>query len=488
MRKDNLNFIFRVLFSIGNFLWKFYKKFNWYAPIMDDCILWYWEERNDPFRVTINSLVSHFESTLNEYTEIKGRQDVSRKGDSLVKLAASNQKKYTQKTSVLFLIHWYELGGVESFALDTLRWANELGMYTIIIATIPCWHTDVSLFEKIANELYYVDERGSINHQSFEQFLFVKINQKKVNIIHIHHSLMGYEALPKIKEKHPNIKIVDTLHIVEYKAWHTHLLLLKKNETSYVERCGFGNFPGGFPSIAISFNRYIDQTHVISQTLAKFLIHEGIKKEKIVLRYLVKPLPNIKNVETKIRKRYEKKIKEKKISISFIGRLVFQKKPYVFVKLIKKLNQQMRYRLGERILLEFHIFGDGEYRTYIENEEKKITNLKFWGKGVKLEEMMAHSDIVILPSRNEGITLTAFECAMAGVIFFCTNVGAQAEFIPAKFLVKNSPFPHRALQKKITRFLDEPTTFIDELIKWRKKTIKLLQYSADKEWLEHFYR
>ena len=482
-----MKLILKAGIAIARMLWRRWKVLC-YTPIIDDFILWYCAERNDPYRITINSLVAPFEDTLHEYIEIKNGLSLDKQGNSSLKLMTSNQRKYTKKKVILFLIHWYELGGAESFALDTLRWANELDMHTIIIATIPCLHANMQSFETFANELYYVDQKGAINHQPFQQFLLAKIAEKKVNIIHIHHSLMGYEILPQIKKKHPNMTIVDTLHIVEYETWHTYNLLLKKNDIFHLEKHGHINFPnGGFPSVSIKFNQYIDQTHVISQTLAKFIIHQGIQQEKITLRYLIKPLSNMHISEAKIRERYLKKFTAKKISIAFIGRLVFQKKPYIFLDLIKKLNKQNRCYSNGKLLLEFHIFGDGEYRTYIEKKEKKITNLKFWGTDVSLKDMLAHSDIVILPSRNEGLPLTSFECALAGVIFFSINVGAQAEFVPAAFLVKNSPFAHRALKRKITHFLNEPAPFIDEVIAWRQKAINLLQYSANKEWLNNFY-
>ena len=435
------------------------RKLDSHFPIIRDLLLWYLKEKKDPFRIKVNSIVADIQSLAQQNLNTTRNQTLSTASNAALADAQPAQKK--RGKVVLFLVHWYELGGAESFVLDTLRWSVELGMYSMIIATVPSQNQNMNSFKKFADELYFVDEKRLIDGHSFRDFLFKKMVEQKVNVIHIHHSVLGYEALPQIKNKFPNIKVVDTLHIVEY-----------------------GN--GGFPHLSLTFHDHIDQTHVISQTLVEYLVQYGVPKRKIVLRYLIGCARDLKSSEEDIRRKYQTILEQGTIRISFVGRLAFQKKPYVFMKLVKKLNKKRFFKHKKQF--EFHIFGDGEYHRYIKKEEEKIGNLKFWGKDMPPKEFFQISDIVILPSRNEGIALIAFECSMTGILFFATCVGAQPEFVPNLFLVPNTPFPYRALQKKIINFFKNPESYINELIKWHQQAERLLKYSANKEWLFNFYR
>ena len=426
-------------------------------PIVLDLLLWHFREKKDRFRVKVGSIASGIRPASQQNLNIIRYPAFFTASDS----ALADNQPLNKKKVVLFLIHWYELGGAESFALDTLRWAAELGMRTIIVATVPSQKQNINSFEKFADELYFVDEKKFIGGRPFQDFLFKTIAEGKVNVIHIHHSVLGYEALPQIKEKFPNVKVVDTLHIVEYAH-------------------------GGFPHLSLAFHKHIDQTHVISQTLAEYLVQHGVPKKKIFLKYLVGCARGIKNSEEDIRQKYQTILQKRKVRIAFIGRLTFQKKPYAFVRLVKKLSKNRLFQ--HNLKSEFHIFGDGEYRNYIKKEEEKIDDLKFWGKDVTPQEFFKTSDIVVLPSRNEGIALVAFECSMAGVLFFTTRVGAQSEFVPNLFLVPDTPFSYRALKRKIMNFFKDPELYIDELIQWHEQAENLVKYSANKEWLLEFYK
>ena len=378
------------------------------------------------------------------------------------KFIRRKENKHTKKVNVvLFLVHSYELGGAESFALETIKWAYELNLYVIAIATVPSKHKKLHLFEKVSNEIYAVDDQGFVEGTLFLSFILQKIKSQKVDVIHIHHSTTGYNTLPEIKARHPNIRVVDSLHIIEH---HN----------------------GGFPFVSIEFQKYIDCTHVISQNLARVLVKRGVPERKIYLKYLADLASHGIDVsEESIRERYQKVFQKGRIDISFIGRLTLQKRPDIFIEFVKELNKEITK--NTRMILQFHVFGDGEYRKYIEDMAEEIPNLKLWPDNVGSHDIIKNSDISILPSQNEGITLTSFEAAISGTLFFATDVGAQAEFIPKKFLVSYSPFTYIALKEKVMAFIMSPKKFLNELVKWNKKSKKLLKHSVNCKWLFKIY-
>src|SRR5690606_7019278 len=71
--------------------------------------------------------------------------------------------------------------------------------------------------------------------------------------------------------------------------------------------------------------------------------------------------------------------------------------------------------------------------------------------------LLQQSDILILPSANEGLALVGYEAIENGVIPISTDVGGQAELVADQFLVPFSPLACvRQTAKRIRRMLGDP--------------------------------
>jgi glycosyltransferase involved in cell wall biosynthesis len=53
---------------------------------------------------------------------------------------------------------------------------------------------------------------------------------------------------------------------------------------------------------------------------------------------------------------------------------------------------------------------------------------------------MRSSDVLLVTSENEGVTLVAFEALKNGCMVISTDVGAQREIVPSTLLVSAEPF------------------------------------------------
>lgn len=88
-----------------------------------------------------------------------------------------------------------------------------------------------------------------------------------------------------------------------------------------------------------------------------------------------------------------------------------------------------------------HLVGDGQLRHQIEDQvkNKKLTeNIKFWGVRKDVIELMANSDLMILPSLHEGFPVVLVESQAAGLSSLVSDTVAKevdlglglVEFLP----------------------------------------------------------
>ncbi|QZA78243.1 glycosyltransferase [Deefgea tanakiae] len=107
-------------------------------------------------------------------------------------------------------------------------------------------------------------------------------------------------------------------------------------------------------------------------------------------------------------------------------------------------------------MVQFKIAGDGFLRDSIIDElaSRKI-DFNYLGK-LQPEEMAAFYstvDVLIMPSRNEGLPLAAVECIAAECNLIATNVGGLPEVVASEFLVNHSDNIAYDFAKKVAEVL-----------------------------------
>jgi glycosyltransferase involved in cell wall biosynthesis len=119
--------------------------------------------------------------------------------------------------------------------------------------------------------------------------------------------------------------------------------------------------------------------------------------------------------------------RSQKLRIIFGGRLVLQKDPMTFLRAIKLFCIHTRD-------FEVHIPGDGTMRNKMERFVKKnglTVNVKFIGR-VSSEQMLEEyqsAHVMVAPSLNEGMSISALEAIACGVYLIATPVSGSAEMI-----------------------------------------------------------
>lgn len=306
--------------------------------------------------------------------------------------------------AVLFGLHWLQTGGAERWAVESIRLAKSAGLLPVVVTdqnSVHPWLTRpelegcVVVAMSFSAHLHRLDI--ALAHALLENFAFVGAS--------LHHCQWLYLCLPWIKRHRPELPVVDSLHIVEYLG-------------------------GGYPGISAQYDAFIDTHHAISPELVRWLVEvQGIDAGKVALA----PLTALTVDETS---GFRERDPRTPFTVSFIGRLSRQKRPDVFLMLVHRLR---------RIGLPFHaiIHGDGEMREVVNGLIDQ-----FGLRGVieqryeetPVSETLAETDLLVVTSINEGLTLTTFEAVAAGVPVLSADVGSQRTIVRGEML---APRPAR---------------------------------------------
>lgn len=315
--------------------------------------------------------------------------------------------------AVVVAMHWFQAGGAERWALETVKLVRDAGFIPIVITDRDGhqpWIADPAFDDAILLPMTMpVQERpgdSPVLRALFEQF--------DIAGILIHHCQWMYDNAWWVKAHFPKTRIVDSLHIVEY------------------------YFHGGFPKESVAHDEWIDLHHVISPQLEHWLINDHqIAPEKVVDAPLVGLTADAKTPS------FKERDKTKPFTVAYIGRMVRQKRPEAFILAAKAVNAA--YPGKVRFIMQ----GNGDMDAFSDMMIKRYALeevIERRALDAPVTQTYRDADALLISSINEGITLTSIEAISAGVPVISANVGSQETLIPPKGLCRRmtSNFVHDA--------------------------------------------
>lgn len=315
--------------------------------------------------------------------------------------------------AVVVAMHWFQAGGAERWALETVKLVRDAGFIPIVITDREGhqpWIADPAFDDAILLPMTMpVQERpgdSPVLRALFEQF--------DIAGILIHHCQWMYDNAWWVKTHFPQTRIVDSLHIVEY------------------------YFHGGFPKESVAHDEWIDLHHVISPQLEHWLINDHqIAPEKVVDAPLVGLTADAKTPS------FKERDKTKPFTVAYIGRMVRQKRPEAFILAAKAVNAA--YPGKVRFIMQ----GNGDMDAFSDMMIKRYgleEVIERRALDAPVAQTYRDADALLISSINEGITLTSIEAISAGVPVLSANVGSQETLIPPKGLCRRmtSNFVHDA--------------------------------------------
>ncbi len=306
------------------------------------------------------------------------------------------------KINILMIIPWMVTGGADKFNLDLLAGLDKNKFNVTVILTEPNINSYRQKFEKYCT---VYDLTTFLDKKYWTSFINYIIDKIHINLVFNTNSKFGYSILPYIKATHPQIPILDYIHMEE---WY--------------------NRNGGYSRDSSMVASVIDKTLLCNRNSEKILVdYFGRKQEEVQTVYIGvdekefdASLYNKKDILEKY-----KINTDKKFIISYICRITEQKRPYLLMQIIKELKK-------ERNDFLFLVAGDGNMLNEIKTEAKrlKIDDLvMFLGNVTKTKEIYTISDLTINCSIKEGLALTSYESLSMGVPVVSCDVGGQKELI-----------------------------------------------------------
>lgn len=310
--------------------------------------------------------------------------------------------------AVLIGFHWLSYGGAEKLAFDTVDWALEQGLRVFVVADVK---GPQPLIDKLPDDPRVTVLRMDcyVQRDLMSAFLVALIARENIVVTHNHHCIALYEALPAMQARCPNVVHIDSLHIVEHAN-------------------------GGYPRISGVWSNFLDYHHVISTDLKEFYHKNFRARRKVVLGRLLDDAQR-----EMAPKPLRIKSGQKTARVIFVGRMMHQKRPILAVEIFRKLA-----RWGQRngVAFQFDLVGEGPYREAISSLVTAYglgECIRFHDAGSDVPALLAQSDVLILPSTNEGLALVCYEAIEQGCVPISSDVGAQDELMPKALLVPWAP-------------------------------------------------
>lgn len=327
--------------------------------------------------------------------------------------------------AVLFGLHWFELGGAERWAFESIRIAREAGFLPIVLSNRDSQQPWISRPELDGALIIPFSEATVLSQTAgVEELLRAILRTYDVRGVVVHHNQWLYDRLDWIALSRPDIPIVDSTHIVEYRG-------------------------GGFPLSSVLVDDAITTHHTISPSLARWMTEtQGVAADKVVMA----PLGGL-TVEPGDAT-FRPRVPGAPFTVAFIGRMARQKAPEVFVEAVHRLA-------GSPVPMRFIMHGDGDMATWVTDV---IRGAGLEGvierrtSATPVAATLDEADLLVVSSHNEGLTLTTLEAIAHGVPVVSTNVGAQSDIIPARGLVsRNVHLAVRQIEKKVTWLAEDET-------------------------------
>lgn len=325
--------------------------------------------------------------------------------------------------AVILGLHWFELGGAELWAFETVRIVKEAGFLPIVLTNRDSHQPWVTRPE-LEGALLIPFSEPTVDSQTpgVEPLLRALLRTFDVRGVVIHHNQWLYDRVAWIAASRPGIPIVDSTHIVEYTG-------------------------GGYPLSSVIASRSMTKHHVISPSLARWMTEvQRVPAERVVMAPLggltVKPKDAV----------FKPRIDGNPFTVAFVGRMARQKAPEVFIEMAHRLKKQ-----GHS--LRFILHGDGELSGWVNDiikAEGLTDDIERRTSRIPVASTLDDADVLVVSSHNEGLTLTTLEAIAHGVPVISTDVGAQSDIIPESALVpRYARLAARGLAQAVVPLFDE---------------------------------
>lgn len=332
---------------------------------------------------------------------------------------------------IMFIVPWMVTGGADRVNLDLIEGLTAKGHDVTVCATLATDHRWEHEFSRFTPDIFVLP--NFLHVSDYPRFLTYLIQSRQIDTVVITGSTLGYQFLPYLRAVSPDVAFVDMCH-VEEPHW----------------------LNGGHPRFGVGYQAMLDLNITTTKNLAEWMEGCGADGARIKVMYTgVRSAQS--TIEDRHRVRTELGIPVDMPIIVFAGRICEQKRPAMLAEILKSVREQ---GLTFRAL----VIGDGELKHQFEKSlgEYQLSDLVQMLGSVAHQrwlEILAASDILLMPSKYEGISIALLEALAAGVVPVVAKVGGQNEIVSpvAGVLIPHSDTELQEYVEAIRRLLSDPS-------------------------------
>jgi len=304
---------------------------------------------------------------------------------------------------LLLIVPWLALGGADRFNLNLTQQLTQRGWHVTIATTIE--HPDPwrETFATHTPDLFSLPK--FLTPELQPAFLKHLIRSRSIDAVMISNSMLGYACLPYLRAHCPDTAFLDYNHMVV---------------TEWLN--------GGFTRIGAENQQSLDLNLVNAQQVKGWMVDQGAEADRIDVVYMGQDctvLDPARYARSAARTRFG--LVEDVPALLFPARLEPQKRPRFLLEILERLKRD-----GQRFICL--IAGDGPQRGLVESAIRRLhlEDVVHLLGSIPAEEMpalYAASDVVLLPTQNEGIALAVYEGMAMRLPVVAAAVGGQPELV-----------------------------------------------------------
>jgi len=365
----------------------------------------YWPVRDDPVK-----LARFRQGLLAKYQGLNKRTWPKLVSPKLVAPQPELPSNIAVKASVnrnpkhiLLVTSWLTLGGADRFNLVLIQQLRTQGYTITLCCTADGPSPWLSQFAAETDDIFIL--RDLVPIADYPRFLRYLLSSRPIGAVVVAASTLGYGLLPYLRSLFPEVTFVDYLHMVDL-SWRA----------------------GGYARATLNQKDSLGLTLTSSQHARDWLIENGTQPERVEVCYT--------NVDTDLWNpdrfnrtdmRRAQGLAENTPVILYAARLAPQKRPRLLMEILLALHHQ-----GYKF--QCLIAGDGPEFNWVARFIRKhhlqsIVRLLGAMLPDQMPELMAASDIFLLPSACEGLALTLYEAMAMALPVVAAEVGGQAELV-----------------------------------------------------------
>jgi glycosyltransferase involved in cell wall biosynthesis len=276
---------------------------------------------------------------------------------------------------ILYLAPWVDYGGSDTNTLDWFRWLDRSRFAPSLITTQPSSNRRLTEVDQFAEEIWALPEL--MDGQRFPQFIIEFIVSRKIELIHLMNSRIGFDLLPDFRALKRPPKTVVQLHVEE------------------PTRDGYVRY------VATRYGNLVDAYSVSSVHVGEAVIGYGVPREKVVA------IPTGIDTEIFDRDRVEPEpgLAEGVVHLLFVARLVAQKDPLLMVEVARELQER-------GLSFCIHVIGGGELEADVRSQVSEYgleDRVILEPSTHELRPWYAGCDILLMTSVFEGVPVIVYE-------------------------------------------------------------------------------